>query len=521
MTVFLSYAHQDVGAVATLREDLEDMGQSVWFDASLHGGQIWWDEILSQIRQCQVFVLAVSVHSLESEACLAEWAYAMELNRPFLPVRIDQTDWTAAPEKMRQSQHIEYISGTVGSAKALARALHSVPDAVPLPDVLPTPPPTPLSYHERYAKLYASDPLHVDDQVSYFVRLTLDVDSANAADALQLLQVLRSRDDLTWKVRERIDTFLAERAALATVTTPADDEEIDAAPPVPDTAHADDSHAVVPRRPPPWWKKSGGKLALVGVAAILVIAAGLLTFWPDDSPDEEPPHTENALCDADMCDGSPIRFVDLELGSDELVATLVDPYGAEVQQVDPPFATGDATAEWSWDAELVHPIGQYTVHFTSETTEPVEHTFTVDPVTGPFSVVQKRADAIRAEDWDRVATLDDRSAEELEESGEDVLAERYASSAETHWLPYDASGETNANGTTIIGAYITYSEEQQATTGYCELWSVSANGLTMRWDQLPIDGVQVFLSLTGREPPGNFSGWIQEKCVPAADPETD
>ena len=51
MTVFLSYAHQDVGSVGTLRQDLEDMGQSVWFDESLHGGQIWWDEILRQVRE--------------------------------------------------------------------------------------------------------------------------------------------------------------------------------------------------------------------------------------------------------------------------------------------------------------------------------------------------------------------------------------------------------------------------------------------------------------------------------------
>jgi hypothetical protein len=43
-------------------------------------------------------------------------------------------------------------------------------------------------------------------------------------------------------------------------------------------------------------------------------AAGLLIFWPEDSEIEEPPHTENALCDADSCDGTPIRFVDLALG---------------------------------------------------------------------------------------------------------------------------------------------------------------------------------------------------------------
>ena len=391
MTVFLSYAHQDVGLVSALRQDLEDMGQSVWFDESLHGGQIWWDEILRQVRECQVFVLAVSVHSLESEACLSEWEYAINLNRPFLPVRIDQTDWTKAPEKMRQSQHIEYTSGTAESAKALAKALHSVPASVPLPEVMPTPPPTPLSYHERYAKLFASEPLHVDEQVAYFVRLTIDADSANAVEALKLLQVLRNRDDLTWKVREQIDKFLAETAGPAAATTPAKHEDIDDVPPVADAGDDDDRQGVLAPPPLRWWRTKGGKWALGSAAAIVVIAAGLLIFWPEDSEIEEPPHTENALCDADSCDGTPIRFVDLALGSDELVATLVDPSGAEVQRVDPPVATGDSTAEWTWDAALEDPIGEYTVHFTSDSTETVEHTFTIEPVTGPFGVVQRTA----------------------------------------------------------------------------------------------------------------------------------
>ena len=52
---------------------------------------------------------------------------------------------------------------------------------------------------------------------------------------------------------------------------------------------------------------------------------------------------------------------------------------------------------------------------------------------------------------------------------EKLLDEKYPSSLEQHWLPYDQSGETNANGTTIIGAYIAYAEEEDTTTGYCEL----------------------------------------------------
>src|SRR4051812_38327630 len=220
MTLFLSYAHQDLDVVTSLRRDLEDLGQTVWLDESLHGGQIWWEEILRQVRQCNGFVLAVSAASLASEACLAEWEYAVDLARPFLPVRIDATDWTAAPDRMRQSQHIDYKPNDAESVKALVRSLSGFAQAVPLPDVLPTPPPTPLSYHERYAKLFAQTPMTFDDQITYFARLTTDIDSANAKEAMELLTVLRNREDLTVKIGKRIDEYVAQRTNGAVTTSP-------------------------------------------------------------------------------------------------------------------------------------------------------------------------------------------------------------------------------------------------------------------------------------------------------------
>jgi hypothetical protein len=48
-------------------------------------------------------VLAVSERSLRSEASLAELTYALDLRRPFLAVRIDNVELTAAPEKIRRT----------------------------------------------------------------------------------------------------------------------------------------------------------------------------------------------------------------------------------------------------------------------------------------------------------------------------------------------------------------------------------------------------------------------------------
>jgi serine/threonine kinase PknH len=66
--------------------------QQLWFDEDLGGGEAWWNEILEQIRSCEVFIVALSNHSLESKPCHAEWKYAQALQRPILPVRIGPVD---------------------------------------------------------------------------------------------------------------------------------------------------------------------------------------------------------------------------------------------------------------------------------------------------------------------------------------------------------------------------------------------------------------------------------------------
>lgn len=212
MTVFLSYAHQDAPKIDVLNRDLDDLVGSVWLDKSLSGGQLWWDEILRQIRECRLFVLAVSRHSLRSEACLAESSYATALDRPFLAVRVDDADLVAAPAAIRHRQLIEFQAEDVTSIKALARALMHAPPPGPLPAELPTPPPIPRSYRDRFATLFGPA-MTMEDQVGAFARLKLDIDNAaNEDEALDLLRTLHDRPDASWKVREDIDNYLADRA---------------------------------------------------------------------------------------------------------------------------------------------------------------------------------------------------------------------------------------------------------------------------------------------------------------------
>ena len=214
MVAFLSYAHQDAETVNALKEELEDLAGSVWLDRSLTGGQKWWDEILAQIRDCQLFVLALSDHSLTSEACLAEMSYAQELRRPFLAVRIrDQT--LPSPDKVRETQIVSFLTRDIESVRALAKAVLKAGEPGPLPDALPSPPPVPQSYKDRFDKLFGAA-LNLDEQLSLFARLKFDLESgSNTADTTELLRRLYERPDLSWKVRQDIEALLPTVAARA------------------------------------------------------------------------------------------------------------------------------------------------------------------------------------------------------------------------------------------------------------------------------------------------------------------
>ena len=471
----------------------------------MHGGQVWWDEILHQVRDCEVFVLAVSRHSLASEACLAECEYSAAVNRPFLPVRIGEVDLATAPERLRNTQLIDFQKDHAPSVLALARAMKSVPDSVRLPDVLPPAPSTPQSYRDRYAALLASEPLTMNDQMSYFIRLTVDIDTANSEEAFELLRALHERDDLSWKVRQRIDRFLEDRREADPGPNPPPDDQIDQPAPDAPTSHRRSMRL--------WW-------VLAGSLAVLLIGGAIVLLRPDEQQPVQQP--ENATCDVETCSPKPIRFfLDPSGGSgDEITVTLTDPYGFDVPRVDVPTDRFDgAGLEWAWSAAYADPIGMYTVNFSGGDTESTDHTFTIKPVSGPFGVVQRAAAAIATSDWQRAAAIDDRIADEFAKNGSVNLEADYPVADDKHWVPWDASGQSNAASTTIIGAFISYSRVTNKTTAYCELWTVKSDGLTMRSDALPLTGdppTQETRQETGELAPSDFTEFISNNCVEAA-----
>jgi len=126
---FISYSRVD--SVFTeafenlLRKDLAPAPDHyAWYDQHLTGGQKWWNEILSQIAQCDVFIYLLSNESVQSEYCQAEFKEAQRLQKYIFTVQV--RDRTKLEGDLSDIQYVDMTLGLengVAVAK-LARAIN-------------------------------------------------------------------------------------------------------------------------------------------------------------------------------------------------------------------------------------------------------------------------------------------------------------------------------------------------------------------------------------------------------------
>jgi serine/threonine kinase PknH len=214
MGLFISYSSQDRSALEPLTAALRRARQQVWFDDDLGGGEAWWNEILEQIRSCEVFIVALSNHLLESKPCQAELRYAKALERPILPVRIGPVDSMRA-NPLAALQVIDYEHPSVDAGIQLVTAVHGLAaQQRPLPSPLPDEPPVPFAYLMRLSSTLAEQDLDPRQQTHLVTELKSgleeDGDDPTARnDIARLLRMLRDRSDVTYRTRTEIDDLLA------------------------------------------------------------------------------------------------------------------------------------------------------------------------------------------------------------------------------------------------------------------------------------------------------------------------
>ena len=146
MPIFMSYSRSDEEAVRTLAHAFETAHRTVWYDHDLQGGEMWWETILRNIRETSVFLFAMSDHSLESTACLAELAYAGALQRPILPVQVGHVS-AERSHLLAGRQAVTFRADDAVTGFAVLDAADSAAKKVgPRPDPMPTEPPIPFAY---------------------------------------------------------------------------------------------------------------------------------------------------------------------------------------------------------------------------------------------------------------------------------------------------------------------------------------------------------------------------------------
>jgi hypothetical protein len=212
--VFLSYSNRDKAHIQRVTSALGMAREKVWWDQELGGGLEWWKTIIEQIQQCDVFILALSQHSLDSTACRAELEYAQALGKPVFPVQVGPvTDIRSTP--FAATQLLDYRrpqdSTGIRLIDDVRRLRRSSP---PLPQHMPPEPPMPYEFLMRWnaeltdRKLLPVKQLQLLNEMVSRLNEVGD-DSTARKDIARSLFQLHDRADTDPEVRAAVESLAA------------------------------------------------------------------------------------------------------------------------------------------------------------------------------------------------------------------------------------------------------------------------------------------------------------------------
>lgn len=220
-TIFLSYSRIDKALVPPLLKGLDRLRHEVWLDEQLEGGQTWWDEVLAQLRACDVALVCVSEAMLDSDACKAELRYAQALGKPVLPVALETLNADLLPANLGRLQIVDYTSTNPQAPFDLMAALESLPAAPPLPDPLPEPPAVPISYLSSLGELVREPSLTIEQQYAVIQKLRAGLYRPRDREGVVgLMQGMREREDLYVSTARALDEAFDEAARTAPMPAP-------------------------------------------------------------------------------------------------------------------------------------------------------------------------------------------------------------------------------------------------------------------------------------------------------------
>lgn len=219
-SIFFSYAREDRSCVEWLARSLRTAGFEAFFDADITGGQQWWDQLLTQIEECEVFVPVLSPAYLRSVPCRLEVSYAVELGKNLVPLDLGAgNDYGAAfIEPIKSAQWISFdaaeptttVLSMIGSLNSTAPAPSPPPGierpAAPGADVMAT----------TVRLVATSKNLTATEQWAVVGELRAHLQGEHSGSARTLLESFMERNDLLVSVYNDAKSMTAESPAPPT-----------------------------------------------------------------------------------------------------------------------------------------------------------------------------------------------------------------------------------------------------------------------------------------------------------------
>ncbi|GAB4573945.1 MAG: hypothetical protein Kow0077_18080 [Anaerolineae bacterium] len=120
MRLFISYARVDKPFCIQIVDTLEV--HETWYDQRLYAGQNWWKEILYRLEWCEAFVYLLSNDSVTSDYCIKEYELARSMNRPIIPVVLQEG--VTLPRGLEEVQYVDFSQGP--TQEAVKHLLNSI-----------------------------------------------------------------------------------------------------------------------------------------------------------------------------------------------------------------------------------------------------------------------------------------------------------------------------------------------------------------------------------------------------------
>lgn len=105
--IFISYSRNDTEYVSSLVIALRKQGFEVWFDKNIRTGTDWDDTIEEELKKADALVLILSKTSVASDNVKDEISFAMGLDKPVSPIKIEKCD---VPMRLARKQFIDFES---------------------------------------------------------------------------------------------------------------------------------------------------------------------------------------------------------------------------------------------------------------------------------------------------------------------------------------------------------------------------------------------------------------------------